>query len=109
MSRGFAERRRERRARLQRRIDFLDDRIARADKEPRHDRQERSALLWVLEELDRLDQIEEAISQPANAVMVLAAVAAIVSSRTMPTDEDLERTPALKRQYEPGADGGTHP
>jgi hypothetical protein len=61
MSRGYKQRCAERFERLQRRAAFLAERIAmRTDIDSVHDKQERSAVLWAIEQIGYLDVIAEA-------------------------------------------------
>jgi hypothetical protein len=103
MSRGFTQRRADRISRIRERVTFLDGRIAAIDG-PNRDRDiaERSALLWVLEELDKLDMVEMAVRDNdglPTPLQKLIAISSIVNARHDPTDEDIARTKALARLY----------
>ena len=99
MSRSFMRRRNDRYDRLVERAQYLTNRMCRADiteAARSHATRERSALLWVLEEVDRLDQVEDTLGA---AVFTegdkLHRIEAICESRHRPTEADLARTPQL--------------
>lgn len=101
-NRSFHRRRIDRLHRLEERLRFLEGRLAAGcAKSEGHARQEISALKWVVEEVDRLDLIEQALADPGlhTDFARLAAIAAAVSSRHAPTDADIERTKSLAEQY----------
>jgi hypothetical protein len=100
--RSFAQRREDRRDRLVDRAQYLTNRMCNADiseNAKAHVTRERSAILWALEEIDRLTAIEDVLDDAGlNEGAQLAAIDAICESRYRPTDADRERTPQLARQ-----------
>lgn len=104
MSRTFARRVRDRIERLERRAMYLQSRIVGLEsvgKDPRFDKQERSAILWALEEIDRLDAIVEALEDRSlSDGERLAVITVVCDSRWKPTEADLERTPGMASYYE---------
>lgn len=103
MGRTFTQRREERRDRLVDRVQFLTNRMCRADVSEgakRHATQERSALLWALEDIDRLTAIEGVIDDRglSDGARVMA-IEAICESRYRPTEADMDRTPQLARDH----------
>jgi hypothetical protein len=101
--RTFAARRRERIERLRDHASYLADRICEAgisDQQQSFARQRFSAVMWALEEITRLDRIEEILSdQSLTDDQKLIGIEGVCESRYTPTDEDLARAPALARQY----------
>lgn len=112
--RSFNQRKRERHQRLRDQAQHVANRMCRPDRNERQlswDRREFSALMWALEEIDRLDRVEDALSDEAlDEDQKLHVIDAICEERYRPTDEDLARTPALARQYvgdeQESTDGG---
>ena len=101
-NRSFAKRRQERRERVVERIQFLVNKMCRADISENarsHATRERSALAWMLEEMDRLDEIAAVLSATTDNDEAIDQIVAIIESRERPTDEDRERTPQLARAY----------
>lgn len=102
MSRSFAVRREQRRERLVERVQWLVNKLCKpeiSDGARRHALSERSALMWALEEIDRLNEIEDIINSDITNQRAVAQIGLIVDSRHKPTDEDRSRAPALGRQF----------
>lgn len=102
MSRTFAARRRERQERIVERVQWLSNKLCRPDLsegQRRHATSERSALWWALEELARLDAIEEALETHADDSHAIEAITMIMDARSRPTEEDMARAPQLARMY----------
>lgn len=101
MSRSFAQRREDRRDRIVERAQFLTNKMCRADISEgarSHATRERSALLWALEEIDRLTAIEDVLDDSALSEGArIVAIDAICEQRYRPTDADRQRTPQLAR------------
>lgn len=100
--RTFTRRRADRIERIERRIEFLSERLRQYPGDTptaAHVRKERSALQWALEDIERMNKIEAALAEHADAADIIMAIEAICESRRRPTEEDMERTPALARQY----------
>lgn len=99
--RSFAKRREERYDRLVDRAQWLSNRLCRpelTDGQRRQTTTERSAVLWALEEIDRLDEIEDVLDSSLSEGEQLLRIETICESRTRPTDADRQRTPQLARQ-----------
>jgi hypothetical protein len=102
--RTFAKRRSDRIERLRDQAQFVANRMCRSDRSESHiqrDRKEFSALMWALEEIARLDSIDNIVQDESlTEGERLAAIDAICENRCRPTDEDMQRAPALARQYQ---------
>lgn len=100
--RSYRQRCEERVERIRYRIKFLEERIARdPDKERVFDKQERSALLWVIEEIERWDTVADVLSSEQPDAEKVETLRSILRSRLKPSVGELERHPALaKRQAE---------
>lgn len=86
--------------RLRRRADFLTFRIGNAAaSERRFDRQELSATLWAIEEIERWDAVAEVVLSDQSDGEKVAIVASLLRSRLRPSDADMARTPQLARNY----------
>jgi hypothetical protein len=99
--RSFRQRRFDRAERLLYRAEFLERRIAQEPEAVRsHDKQERSALLWALEEIGRLDEIENILDDASlSEGQRVLMIGAVCESRYRPTDDDVARTRQLQRLY----------
>ena len=98
--RSFTQRRLERRERIIERVQFLTNKMCRADiseGSKRHATMERSALLWALEDIERLDDIAEVLATADDDTDAVDRINAVIESRDRPTDEDRARTPQLNR------------
>lgn len=98
--RSFTQRRIERRERIIDRVQFLVNKMCRADISETarsHATKERSALLWMLEEVDRLDEIADVLAMVDDDTEAVDKINAVIEGRNRPTDEDRARTPQLNR------------
>lgn len=101
--RSFARRRHDRRERVIERVQFLTNKMCRADISENarsHATRERSALLWMLEEMDRLDEIADVLTRESDDAAAVDQINAIIETRDRPTDDDRARTPQLARLIE---------
>lgn len=106
MSRSFAVRREQRRERIVERVQWLVNKLCKpeiSEGARRHALSERSALMWALEEIDRLDEIEDIINSDTTDARAVAKIGIIVDSRHKPTEDDRSRTPQLGRQHDDAA------
>ena len=85
------------------RVQFLTNKLCRPDLSEgarRHATMERSALMWALEEIDRLTAIEDVLDDEALPEGVaLQQIESICEERYRPTDADIDRTPQLARDW----------
>ena len=99
--RSYRQRCSERRARLQERAEYLTEKI---DADPAvnrsYDAQERSALLWAIEQIDLFATIEAALVEDLTDEEKLHAIGAVIATRLHPSPSDLERTPGLRKTME---------
>ena len=103
--RGYKERCQERLDRLRRRVHFLDNRVAsRPGVESGHDKAERSAILWAIEEVERWDTMTEILLSDQSDTEKLAAIAKLLKSRLRSIEQDVARTPALAGHGGPGGE-----
>lgn len=103
MSRTFALRRDQRRDRLIERVEFLVRKICDANTSEgaaRHARMERSALMWALEEIERLDDIESILNSEMTDERAVSLIGVVVDRRHHPTEDDLDRNEGLAKWLE---------
>lgn len=89
--------------RLQERADYLTAKIeADPSKNMAYDAQERSAILWALEQIELLDRIDDTLSDRslADDSQMVTALVAVMDDRRRPTANDLARTPGLRKTIE---------
>jgi hypothetical protein len=101
MARSFPKRRQDRIGRILNRIEFLEGRIREGGRrDPARDKAEVSALKWALEEIERFDLVEAALSDDTlDEGGKLHAIAIVVNARYEPTEADIQRTKQLAEQY----------
>lgn len=91
----------ERRMRLLERAEYLTQKIdAHPDKNFAYDAQERSALLWAVEQIDLFATIEEALGSDLDDSEKVHAIGAVIAARIHPSKADMDRNPGLRKTME---------
>lgn len=100
MARDYIQRRADRLDRLRKRAAWLQRRIELAKpRELTHDIQERSALLWAVEEIERQEIIAGIVGSPdLTSEDKILELRTLLRARLQPTPADLERTRGLRKQ-----------